>query len=207
MTPPPGNLYLISAPSGTGKGTLIRGLLEREPNLHLSISHTTRPPRPGEEDGVHYHFVDRAAFLEMVEDGAFLEHAEVFGNLYGTSEAAVRGPLEAGQDILLEIDWQGARQVRRRFPESCSIFILPPSSAALRQRLQGRGQDAREVIERRLGEAAAEVAHYAEYDYLLVNDRLDQALERVLAVVRAYALREAAQAVRLAGLLADLQEA
>ena len=205
MTSYTGNLYILSAPSGTGKGTLIKGLLECEPKLRLSISHTTRPPRPGERDGVHYHFVDRDTFIDMVTAGAFVEHAEVFGNLYGTSEAAIREPLVAGQDIVLEIDWQGARQVRKRFPENCSIFILPPSLEALRERLQGRGQDAPEVIEDRLAKAAGEVAHYGEYDYLLVNDRLDRAQEQLLAVVHAYALREPAQAVRLAALLGELQ--
>ena len=154
-----GTLYILSAPSGAGKTSLLKALRERDRALHVSISHTTRPMRPGEEDGVHYHFVDKARFLEKVDRGDFLEHAEVFGNYYGTDEASVRSQLEAGQDTVLEIDWQGAQQVRHRFPEAVSIFILPPSPEALHERLSNRGQDSEAVIQGRMAEAVSEMSH------------------------------------------------
>ena len=199
-----GSLILVSAPSGAGKSSLIQALLEREPGLRLSVSHTTRPMRPGEVDGVHYHFTDRARFEAMVGEGAFVEHAEVFGNLYGTARSSLEGPLAAGRDLILEIDWQGARQVRSLFPEAVSVFIMPPSVDALRQRLRGRGQDSGQVIARRMAAARAEMAHYGEYDYLLVNDRFDRALAQLQALVVAATLRRTRQQHRQAALIRDL---
>jgi len=201
---PNGTLYVISAPSGAGKTSLVKALLARDPGLHLSVSYTTRAPRPGETDGVHYHFVARERFTTMVAAGAFLEHAEVFGNWYGTAEAAVRSQLNAGQDLILEIDWQGARQVRRRFPEAVGIFILPPSVAALDARLRGRGQDDEAIITRRMALAREEMAHYADYEYLVVNDSFEVALDDLAAIVRARRLLHPALAPRLGPLLADL---
>ncbi len=190
-------LYIVSAPSGAGKTSLLKAVVETDPGIQVSVSHTTRPMRPGEEDGVDYHFVDREAFLGMVEQGAFLEHAQVFDNFYGTSEAAIREQMEQGLDVVLEIDWQGARQVRQRFGDAVSIFILPPTPEALRQRLEGRGQDSEEVIERRMRDARAEMSHYAEYDYLIVNDLFDEAVEQLRSVIEAQRLREPLQAVKL----------
>jgi guanylate kinase len=204
MTPAPGNLFVVSAPSGAGKSSLLRALLEGEAGLRLAVSHTTRAARPGETDGEHYWFVSRETFERMIAEGEFLEHARVFDHWYGTSEAAVRGGLEAGCDLVLEIDWQGARQVRRRFPEACSLFILPPSVEALRLRLRARGQDSEEVIERRMRDAASEMAHYAEYDYLVVNDDFGRALDQLRCIVTAQGLRQAFQARRLADTLGRL---
>lgn len=205
MTSVTGTLYIISAPSGAGKTSLVKELVEADPLLRVSISHTTRPKRPAEVDGVNYHFVDRDTFLEMAGAGGFLEHAEVFGNYYGTSELWVDQQLAQGIDVILEIDWQGAQQVRRL--KSCvSIFILPPSREVLRQRLTGRGQDAPEVIERRMAQAAAEASHYGEYDYLVINDDFQQALAELRAIILAQRLRtERQQQVHqalLSGLLA-----
>ncbi len=197
-------LLVISAPSGAGKTSLIRALRERDPSLALSVSHTTRTPRPGEADGVHYHFVSAEAFADLVSRGAFLEHAEVFGRRYGTAEAEVRGRLECGEDLILEIDWQGARQVRARFPEAITIFILPPDLAALEQRLRGRGQDGEEVIARRMREAREEISHHPEYDYLVVNDSFDQALAELQCIVTACRLRWAVQAGRLGPILEEM---
>ena len=184
-----GTLYILSAPSGAGKTSLLKALREQDDELLVSISHTTRPMRPGEEDGVHYHFVDHARFLHMVEAGEFLEHAEVFGNFYGTAEGAVRAQLQAGQDLVLEIDWQGARQVRKRFPEAISIFILPPDRQALRERLDSRGQDSEEVIAGRMREAVSEMSHYQEFDYLVINDIFDAALAELASIIQCQRLR------------------
>jgi guanylate kinase len=189
-----GTLYILSAPSGAGKTSLLKALREQDGELHVSISHTTRPMRPGEEDGVHYHFVDQASFLAKVARGDFLEHAEVFGNYYGTDEASVRAQLDAGQDTVLEIDWQGAQQVRKRFPDAVSVFILPPSPEALHERLSNRGQDSEEVIQGRMREAVSEMSHYAEFDYLVINDDFEQALRELAALVTAQRLRLARQA-------------
>jgi len=199
-----GNLFVVSAPSGAGKSSLLQALRRRCPGLRVAVSHTTRPPRPGERDGEHYHFVTPTAFLSMVEECAFLEHAQVFGRYYGTSEAAVREVLELGGDLVLEIDWQGARQVRRRFPDACCIFILPPSLQALRERLAGRGQDSVEVIMQRMRAAQNELTHYPEYDYLVVNDIFERALEGLHCIVSAYGLRSAPQSRRLRTLLGGL---
>ncbi|KRT53870.1 guanylate kinase [endosymbiont of Ridgeia piscesae] len=191
-----GALYILSAPSGAGKTSLLKALRERDPALAVSVSHTTRSMRPGETDGVDYHFVDHQSFLHMVETGAFIEHAEVFGNFYGTAEASVRRQLEQGQDLVLEIDWQGARQVRQRFPEALSIFILPPDPQALRERLDGRGQDSAEVIESRMREAVSEMSHYDEFDYLVINDDFDAALDELASIVDAQRLRMSSQQTR-----------
>jgi guanylate kinase len=189
-----GTLYILSAPSGAGKTSLLKALREQDGELQISISHTTRPMRPGEEDGVHYHFVDQASFLAKVDRGDFLEHAEVFGNYYGTDEASVRRQLDAGQDTVLEIDWQGAQQVRKRFPDAVSIFILPPSPEALHERLSNRGQDSEEVIQGRMREAVSEMSHYAEFDYLVINDDFEQALRELVAIVTGQRLRLTRQA-------------
>jgi guanylate kinase len=199
-----GTLYVISAPSGAGKTSLIKALLERDAHLQLSVSYTTRAPRPGEVDGLHYHFADLPTFHGMVGEGAFLEHAQVFGNWYGTAEATLRSGLAGGQDLVLEIDWQGARQVRRRFPEAVGIFVLPPSVAALDTRLRGRAQDGEAVIATRMAQAREEIGHYRDYDYLVVNDGFDVALDDLAAIVRAQRLRRAVQGPRLADLLDDL---
>ena len=201
---PTGALFVVSAPSGAGKTSLLRSLIPSDPRLRLSVSHTTRPPRPGEEDGVHYHFVDRSCFEQMVADDAFLEHARVFDNHYGTAEAAVRELLVAGHDVVLEIDWQGARQVRARFPAAVGIFIAPPSVAALRERLGGRGQDSADVIERRMRDARSELSHYGEYDYLVVNDVFESALDDLRAIVRAERLRRSRQEEALGDVLAEM---
>jgi len=195
-----GTLFIVSAPSGAGKTSLVKALLERDPSLRLAVSFTTRPPRPAEQDGVHYHFVDESRFLAMVGQGAFIEHAEVFGNLYGTAEATVREELAVGRDLLLEIDWQGARQVRERFPAAVSVFILPPSATALEGRLRGRGQDSDTVIAARMAEARSEISHFGEYDYLVVNDLFTAALDdRAERLRRQRAERKLAEA--LGGLL------
>ncbi len=189
-------LFIVSAPSGAGKTSLLRELFNQDPRLALSVSHTTRAMRPGEQDGVHYHFVDVPTFQSLVAEGAFIEHAQVFDNYYGTSERAVREQLAAGQDVVVEIDWQGARQVRERFPDAVSIFIAPPSIEALRERLGGRGQDSEAVIERRMRDARSELSHYPEYDYLVINDVFEQALRELAAIVGAERLRTPRQAAR-----------
>ncbi len=199
-----GTLYIVAAPSGAGKTSLVKSLVETTPDVVASVSHTTRSPRPGEQDGVHYHFVPLAAFEAMIAAGAFLEHAQVFGNRYGTSRAAVLSQLEAGRDVILEIDWQGAQQVREQMPYCPSIFILPPSCDALRQRLAGRGQDSAEVIARRMAAALDELSHYAEFDYLVINDEFATALEALRAILIAQRQRRAAQLERHPELLRAL---
>ncbi|MCP5334758.1 MAG: guanylate kinase [Oceanospirillaceae bacterium] len=199
-----GTLYIISAASGTGKTSLVKALLAQMNGIGVSVSHTTRKPRPAEVNGQDYHFVDHARFEEMIGAGDFLEHAEVFGNYYGTSEAAVKERLNAGQDVILEIDWQGAQQVRRLMPECVGIFILPPSRDALLSRLQGRGSDAPEVIQRRMNEAVSEMTHYNEYTYVVVNDDFETALAELKAIVQAHRLLLAVQAERHAGMISDL---
>ena len=204
---PAGVLFVVSAPSGAGKTSLLKALIPADPRLRLSVSHTTRAPRPGEQDGVHYHFVDRGRFEEMVGGGAFLEHARVFDHYYGTSEAAVRRLLDEGHDVVLEIDWQGARQVRARIAGAVGVFIVPPSVSALRERLGGRGQDSTEVIERRMRDARSELSHYGEYDYLVVNDVFDRALGDLRAIVAAERLRRPRQEQVLEAVLARMLEA
>ena len=197
-------LYIVAAPSGAGKTSLVKKLVDTTPGVSLSISHTTRPPRPGERDGEHYCFVSPAQFEAMIAEGAFLEHATVFGNRYGTSRAAVLTLLDAGQDVILEIDWQGARQVRARLPDSATIFILPPSREALRQRLASRGQDSPEIIDQRMAAALDELSHYAEFEYLVINDDFAAALEALRAIVIANRQRRAAQLERQRELLRAL---
>lgn len=200
-----GNLFVVCAPSGAGKTSLVRALLEREPGTRLSVSHTTRARRPGEEDGKDYHFVSRAQFDEMVGRGEFLESAEVHGNLYGTSELWVRQQRAEGADIILEIDWQGARQVRRLMPDAIGVFILPPSAEALRQRLYDRRQDAPEVIEARLRAARGEIAHVDEFDYVIINSEFSEAVEDLVAIVRSARLRLGQQAERHRELINSLK--
>lgn len=204
MTQAPGTLYIVSAPSGAGKTTLVKALIDEIDTLRVSVSHTTRPMRPGEIDGVNYHFTSREQFIKQVGEGDFLEHAEVFGNLYGTSQTTVEQTLAAGHDLILEIDWQGAQQVRRLLPDARSIFILPPTQQALRQRLTNRGQDSDEVIERRMREAVSEMSHYVEYDYLVINDDFAHALDDLKAVFRANQLRQRRQQQRHVTLLEAL---
>lgn len=199
-----GTLFIVAAPSGAGKSTLVNALLEREPDISLSISHTTRPPRPGEQYGRHYFFVERAEFEREVAEGIFLEHAEVHGNFYGTSRRTVQELLQQGRDVLLEIDWQGAAQIRKTKPDCVSVFILPPSRAELERRLRGRGSDSEEVIERRLRNSREEIAHAHEFDYILVNDRFEDALEALQAIVRAVRQRSTLPCQRHEALIRDL---
>ena len=188
-----GTLYTVSAPSGAGKTSLVNALIRRCTDLLVSISHTTRTMRPGEEDGVNYHFVAEEEFLGMLERAEFLEHARVFGNLYGTSAVWVNQQLDKGQDVILEIDWQGAQQVKRLVPASRSVFIMPPSRAALQQRLTSRGQDDSSVIAARMAEAVEEMSHYVEGDYLVVNEDFEQALDELRCIVISQRLRMARQ--------------
>ncbi|MFQ5489040.1 MAG: guanylate kinase, partial [Gammaproteobacteria bacterium] len=201
---PPGTLFIVSAPSGAGKTSLVRALLESVPGVTVSVSYTTRAMRPGETDGVDYHFVDRERFRAMIAADEFLEYAEVFGNFYGTARRTVDQALARGEDVLLEIDWQGARQVRERSAECTGIFILPPSRLVLEQRLRARGQDDEAVIAQRMSEAVNEMSHYEEYDYLVVNDDFQLALADLQTLVRARRLRTAAQAQRHRDLLRAL---
>ena len=184
-----GFLFVVSAPSGAGKTSLLKALVPSDPRLSLSVSHTTRPMRPGEEDGVHYHFVSVEQFQALAGQGGFLEQAQVFDNYYGTAEEVVQSQLSEGQDLVLEIDWQGGRQVRKRFPDAISIFIAPPSIEALEQRLGGRGQDDASVVQRRMRDAVEELSHYPEYDYLVMNDDFDQAQSELESIVKAERLR------------------
>jgi len=200
----PGLLLIVSAPSGAGKTSLVAALLERDKNLTVSVSHTTRSRRPREQDGVNYHFVDPTRFTAMVRAGDFLEHAEVFGNQYGTSAAAVDAERSRGRDVILEIDFQGAAQVRARYPDAVSVFVLPPSTEALRQRLTSRGEDDDGAIRHRFAKARWEMSHYRNYDYLVVNDDFTAAVEDLWCVVRAERLRLARQESRLQALLGDL---
>ena len=204
MNAQPGTLFVVAAPSGAGKSTLVNALLGREPGISLSISHTTRQPRPGEACGQHYYFVDRAEFERDIAAGIFLEYAEVHGNFYGTSRDKVQSTLTQGCDVLLEIDWQGAAQVRRQMPACVGIFILPPSRAELERRLRGRASDSAEVIERRLANSRGEIAHAHEFDYIVVNDRFEDALDALQAIVRAVRRGERLPAPRQTALIAEL---
>ena len=199
-----GTLFVVAAPSGAGKSSLVNAVLAREPGIALSISFTSRAPRPGERHAQHYHFVDRAEFERMVAAGDFFEHALVHGDYKGTARQSVQPQLAAGKDVLLEIDWQGARQVREKLPDAVSVFILPPSRQALEQRMRNRGQDSEEVIQRRLAAAREEMSHYDEFDYVIVNDVFDTAVEQMHTIFTASRLRREAQDVRHAELIAAL---
>lgn len=199
-----GILYTVSAPSGAGKTSLVNALVQSNPEVCVSVSHTTRAIRPGEEDGVNYHFVSRGEFDTMLDEGAFLEHARVFKNLYGTSRHWVMETLNAGLDVILEIDWQGAKQVREQLPDTVGVFILPPSLAALRQRLTGRGQDDEAVIQARMDEALNEISHYTDADYLIINDDFTTALAQFQALVTSQTLRLERQSQAHENLLRDL---
>ncbi len=199
-----GNLFIVAAPSGAGKTTLVRHLLESDKQIGVSISHTTRRPRPGEENGREYHFVDVPSFLERIGHGEFLEWAEVHGNYYGTSKRWIEDEMLAERDVLLEIDWQGAQQVRKVFPQAIGIFVLPPSMAILHDRLSGRGTDSEDVIARRIAAARDEMRHVDEFDYVIINDTLQQAVGDLQAIVRAARLRYANQRQRHAALFPSL---
>ncbi|MDD5036998.1 MAG: guanylate kinase [Methylococcaceae bacterium] len=199
-----GVLFVVSAPSGAGKTSLVGELRSRLQGFTVSVSHTTRMQRPGERHGENYFFVGRAEFETMVSAGAFLEYAKVFDNYYGTARSTVETALAVGKDVLLEIDWQGARQIKALMPQSQSIFILPPSRETLSQRLHGRGQDDAETIARRMRDAISEMSHYGEYDYLVVNDDFEIALQELKAIVVANRLKTPAQAARLGGVIEKL---
>jgi len=201
-----GTLFIVSAPSGAGKSSLIKALLDAHPhdNLKVSVSHTTRPMRPGEQDGIHYHFVTQEHFRELIAADAFFEYAEVFGNYYGTSRQAIERQLEQGIDVFLDIDWQGARQVKRLLPDAKGIFILPPSREELARRLRSRGQDSEEVIATRMAEATAEMSHHNEYDYLIVNSDFQTALAELQHIVMAERLHHTRQAAKYSNIIAQL---
>ena len=199
-----GTLYIISAASGAGKTTLVNAVLQQVDDLEVSVSHTTRAPREGEVDGVNYHFVDKDRFEEMVEASEFIEYATVFGNMYGTSRQHIQEQLLKGKDVILEIDWQGARQIRQLMPDCRSVFIVPPSTEALRQRLTSRGTDDEDIIARRMQEAISEMSHYVEFDYLVINDDFDEARENLAAIIRGNRMLHAHQQLKHADLLARL---
>ena len=204
--PAAGVLFVIAAPSGGGKSSMVNALLAREPGIRLSISWTTRPPRLGESEGQHYHFVDEPAFRKLLDAGEFLEHANVYGNWYATSATWLQSQLACGQDVLLEIDWQGAAQVRKLIPDSVHVFILPPSLAALNERLVKRGQDSPAVIARRLDGAFAEIRHWQEFDYVIINQDFATAVDDLAAIVRAARLVSSRQGLRHSCLIAELLE-
>ena len=196
-----GTLFIVSSPSGGGKTSLVKSLLQAEPDVRLSISHTTRPPRAGEADGRDYHFVPLETFQRMLEAGEFLESAEIYGNRYGTSQKWIEGERAAGRDVLLEIDWQGAQQVRRLMPGTVSVFVLPPSLEVLEARLKGRGQDSAEVVARRMTAAREEMSHAAEYDYVIINEDFSRAALDLRSIVRAERLKTTSQLARHSSLL------
>ena len=199
-----GQLYVISAPSGAGKTSLVKALLESTPNLEVSVSHTTRVIRPGETDGINYHFVNESEFESIRDANGFFEWAQVFGNFYGTSSQAVKEKLAEGIDVILEIDWQGARQVKALVTSAISIFVLPPSTAALHRRLTDRGQDNDEIIEGRMQAARDEIAHYSEADFIVLNDEFETAVHDLQSIVRVQRLAQEVQSRELTGVIADL---
>ena len=199
-----GILYIVSAPSGAGKSSLVREIVRKLADVVVSVSHTTRPMREGEVDGQDYHFIDESRFNAMVEQGDFLEHAQVFGNYYGTSKQSIEQQLVSGKDVILEIDWQGARQIRQLMSDSKSVYILPPSINALKERLSNRGQDSDEVIDARMREAVSEMTHYGEFDYIVINDDFDEATEQLASIFVCNRLLLDNQQQRNAELLADL---
>ncbi|OCH11989.1 MULTISPECIES: guanylate kinase [unclassified Aliivibrio] len=198
-----GTLYIVSAPSGAGKSSLISALLESNPTyaMKVSVSHTTRGMRPGETDGTHYHFIQKEHFEELIEKNEFLEYAEVFGNYYGTSRVWIEETLDKGIDVFLDIDWQGARQIRKQMPLAKSVFILPPSNGELERRLNARGQDSDAVIAKRMSEAKSEISHYHEYDYVIINDDFDTAQMDFRAIIRAERLKQDKQTMKYKGML------
>ena len=200
-----GNLFVVVAPSGAGKTSLVTKLLAADPHIRLSVSFTTRAPREGEVNERDYHFVDRASFERMIAANEFLEYAEVYGNYYGTSKRWIESEIAGDHDVLLEIDWQGAQQVRRLFPDVVGIFILPPSFAELRKRLESRGKDAPEAIERRMASAREEISHVLEFEYIIVNESFEVALSDLISVVHATRVSRVQQSVRLASLLAEFK--
>ena len=200
----PGTLFVVAAPSGAGKSSLVNAVLAREPGIALSISFTSRAPRPGERHAQHYHFVDKPELERMIAAGDFFEHALVHGDYKGTAKQSVMPQLAAGKDVLLEIDWQGARQVRKKVPDSVSVFILPPSRDALQTRMRNRGQDSEETIARRLAAAREEMSHYDEFDYVIVNEHFDAAAAELRAIFVAHRLRRPLQAQRHQALIAEL---
>ncbi|MDH5670449.1 MAG: guanylate kinase [Nitrospira sp.] len=202
----PGTLYVFAAPSGAGKTSLVKALLENMDGIAVSVSHTTRAMRPGEENGIHYHFVDIPQFEKMVAEHAFLEHAKVFDNYYGTSRTGIEQQLALGMDVILEIDWQGARQVRELMPETVGVFILPPSRQALEERLRGRGQDSDEIIARRMRDAQSESSHYNEFDYVVINNDFATALAELQAIVTCQRQRLSAQQWRHGKMIESLLE-
>lgn len=199
-----GTLYVFSAPSGAGKTTLVKALLEQTDQIGVSVSHTTRAPRKGEMNGKDYNFVNQDGFKALIDQNAFLEHAQVFDNFYGTSQIWVEQELDAGRDVILEIDWQGADQIRQQMPDMVSVFILPPSREELLKRLTGRGTDAQDIIDRRMQDAVGEMSHYGEFDYLIINDNFDTALQELRAVVIARRQRTAVQSQKQQQLLENL---
>jgi len=199
-----GTLFIVAAPSGAGKSSIVNACLARDPNICLSISFTSRAPRPREEHGQHYHFVDAAQFQSMIAAGDFFEYAQVHGDWKGTARQSVEPQLAAGRDVLLEIDWQGAQQVKAKVPDAVSVFILPPSRAALEERMRRRGQDSEEVIGRRMANAREEMSHYSEFDYVIVNEDFDVAVDEMCAIFLASRLRRALQSRRHAGLIEAL---
>lgn len=199
-----GNLFIVAAPSGAGKTTLVRALVKKIENIKISISYTTRAPRPGEQEGVDYFFVTGSQFQQMIIEQAFLEYAEVYNFHYGTAKEWVMRHLQLGFDIVLEIDWQGANQIRRLFPPALSIFILPPSGHALQERMEHRQQDTSEVIAKRMQKAKSDIEHYCEFDYLVVNDDFDRAVNDLVSIVRAERLQRDVQEQKIANLLAEL---
>ena len=203
----PGIIFIVAAASGGGKTSLVKALVERVSNLHVSVSHTTRPIRPNEQDGVHYHFVSETDYQQLAQEGAFVEYAQVFNHHYATSQAAIAAPLALGHDVILDIDWQGAQQVKQLFPDqSAGIFLLPPSRQVLRQRLEGRGQDSKAIIDERMAKATDEMSHYHEFDYLVLNDQFDIAVDQLAAIVEAERVKLARQKKQHGGLIKKLLE-
>jgi len=200
----PGNLYIIAAPSGAGKTSLVNALIARDHKVSVSVSHTTRAIRSGETNGKNYHFIDKETFTTMIKEKAFIEYAEVFGNYYGTAQQSIEEKIHKGQDVILEIDWQGARQIKSLYQEAIGIFILPPSKETLLMRLKGRGQDSQEIIEKRMQQAVSEMSHYDEFEYIIINKDFEIALEELMAIFKTNRLKNKQQIMRHATLIEQL---